>query len=333
MIKIFYTIGLSTIQDLGRDENYRHGVSIGGAMDRLALQMGNALLGNAKTAAAIEVTLFPIKFEILSSVNIAVTGADCAIELDGKQINPNWAFHAEKGQTLSLSKLNSGSFAYVHLAGGIDVPEVLGSRSTYLRCAFGGLNGRMLQNGDVIKSLPEADPFPPIAPGGFGAIAPALALPQPSHASAGTNEAITMLRYLPAAEHDYFDKASLDALVTAPWQITPQSSRAGYRLAGPNLAMTEKLEMRSHGIVPGVIQIPSGGSPIIQTADSQTSGGYPKIGTVIDADMWRLAQTRIGNQICFQKTSYEEALAAYREMDKFIDKVRALSKAYRDLLK
>ncbi|WP_316863283.1 biotin-dependent carboxyltransferase family protein [uncultured Cohaesibacter sp.] len=333
MIRIAYTIGLSTIQDLGRDHNYRHGVSIGGAMDRLALEMGNALLGNNRSAAAIEVTLFPIKFEILANVNIAVTGADCSIELDGQQINPNWAFHAVKGQTLSLSKLNSGSFAYVHLAGGIDVPEVLGSRSTYLRCAFGGVEGRMLRSGDVIHTVPQTDPMPPIARGGFGAIAPDLGLTKPERAPSIAADSATILRYLPAAEHDNFDDASLDALVSAPWQITPQSSRAGYRLAGPNLSMIDKLEMRSHGIVPGVIQVPPGGAPIIQTADSQTSGGYPKIGTVIEPDMWRLAQTRIGNPVRFQKTTYEEALAAHREMTGFLDKLRALSKAYRDLLK
>ncbi|PLW78598.1 biotin-dependent carboxyltransferase family protein [Cohaesibacter celericrescens] len=331
MIKIVSTIGLSTVQDLGRDQNYRHGVSIGGAMDRLALALGNALLGNPEGAASIEATLYPFKIEFLSDMDCAVTGADSSADLDGQRLPTNWAFKAKQGQVLTLNRLVSGSFAYIALRGGIDVPEILGSRATHLRCTFGGYEGRMLKPGDILNADRPQQNARTLPEGGFGAESPQTALTAPKslyHSDSG----ITLMRYLPAAEHPHFDDTSLKDLVQTPWQITPQSSRAGFRLSGPTLRLKETLEMRSHGIVPGVIQVPPGGAPIVQTADSQTSGGYPKIGTVIEPDLWRLAQTRIGSNIQFVETTYAEAIAAHREMQAYLANVRSLTETYRDFL-
>jgi allophanate hydrolase subunit 2 len=151
----------------------------------------------------------------------------------------------------------------------------------------------------------------------------------PANAAPSETGGVTALRVLPAAEYSYFDKASRETFWNVNWKITPQSSRAGYRLDGPTLDLAEPIEMRSHGIVPGVIQVPSGGVPIIQLADSQTAGGYPKIGTIIEADLWRLGQAKLGASLRFVETTYLEALEAADSVHAYLDKVRNLADAYR----
>ena len=286
--------------------------------------LGNALLGNPDGAACVEIPLFPFKAKFSATTEFALTGADCEADLDGVPVLPDWAMTAETGQVLSLNPPRKGVYAYLAVQGGIDVPELLGSRSTHLRAAFGGLEGRILREGDALKTgSPVA--LPPLPKGGVGAGMPAMTV------DGDTQE--TLLRVLPAAEYPSFDAESRRLFVQTAWRITPQSSRAGYRLSGPVLDLAEKLEMRSHGIVPGVIQVPMGGSPIIQTADSQTSGGYPKIATVIEADLWRLAQTRIGGHLRFVETTFSDAVAALESLRAHIGKVRFLSKTYRELVR
>jgi allophanate hydrolase subunit 2 len=136
---------------------------------------------------------------------------------------------------------------------------------------------------------------------------------------------VPTMRVLPAAEHDLYTTASLAAFWEQNWKITPQSDRYGYRLAGPTLAMETPVELRSHGIVPGVIQVPPGGQPIVQMRDAQPSGGYPKIGTVIEADLWRLGQAPIGSQIRFIRCDWAEAVAAASRNRAYLDRVRRLT--------
>lgn len=325
MIEILSTSGLATVQDLGRDRHYRHGVSIGGAMDRVALVLGNALLGNPDGAAAVEIPFFSFKVRFRAATEFALTGADCNADLDGAPVLPNWAKCARDGQILTLDAPKSGSYAYLSVAGGVDVPELLGSRSTHLRAVFGGLEGRTLREGDIL-AIGSPDALPPLPEGGFGAESPQQVFPSPD----GMTDA-TPLRVLPAAEADHFDAESRRLFFATAWRISPQSGRSGYRLTGPTLDLADPLEMRSHGIVPGVIQVPTGGSPIVQTADSQTAGGYPKIATVIEADLWRLAQARIGSRLRFVETTYPEAVAALEELRAYVVKVRHLAKTVRGL--
>jgi allophanate hydrolase subunit 2 len=133
------------------------------------------------------------------------------------------------------------------------------------------------------------------------------------------------IRVLPAAEYDRFTPASRDVFWSAAWKITPQSDRYGYRLAGPRLDLVAPIELRSHGIVPGVIQVPHGGQPIVQMRDAQPSGGYPKIATVIEADLWRLGQAPIGSRVRFLESTWEEALAALDETARWLAKVHELA--------
>ncbi len=304
MIEILSSAALATVQDQGRLGSLRHGVGTSGAMDRLALAAGNLLLGNDANAAAIEIPVFPFQVRFTQDCAFALTGADCDARLGDRPLAPWWAAQARQGDVLSLGlpAARSGSRAYLALAGGVAVAEVLGSRSTQLRGAFGGHEGRALRRGDRLDAA---------APGtglhrDVGLVPPALALPL-------SVDGCAAVRVLPAAEYLRYRESSRAAFWAGEWKITAQSDRYGYRLSGEALVPLAPMEMRSHGIVPGVIQVPPGGQPIVQMRDAQPSGGYPKFGTVIEADLWRLGQAPIGSRIRFIETTYEEAVAAQAE--------------------
>jgi len=318
MIEIVATAGLATVQDLGRYGSLRYGVGRAGAMDRLALAAANLLLGNDEAAAGIELQVLPFTARFTADCSFALAGADCAARLDGQALLPWSAYSAGAGQELVLGLPARGaSRAYLALPGGVDVPEVLGSRSTQLRGAFGGLDGRFLRAGDQLRA---AAPSPRV--GGFGLVPPSLGLPL----EAGEFPAV---RVLPAAEYCRFTQAAKEVFWSGAWKITAQSDRYGYRLAGDALAFAEPVEMLSHGIVPGVIQVPPGGQPIIQMSDAQPSGGYPKIGTVIDADLWRLGQAPIGTRIRFVRTDWDEAVAAGEAVRAWLDEAGRLARLQR----
>jgi biotin-dependent carboxylase-like uncharacterized protein len=326
MIEVLSSSALATVQDHGREGYLRYGVGTAGAMDRLALAVGNLLLGNPDDAAAIEIPMFPFRIRFLEALAFAVTGADCSAFLGEKQVLPWWTMRARKGDVLTIGVPTGGTRCYLSLAGGVDVPVVLGSRSTQLRGQFGGYEGRQLRKGDVIKAVgfeQEVGRDAMAHSTGFGMVPPEHALPAPvSTPCAEPGE--TVVRVLPAAEYDCYEPRSIEAFWREGWKVTPQSDRYGYRLAGPVLASMRHIEKRSHGIVPGVIQVPHNGQPIIQLRDAQPSGGYPKIGTVIEADLWRLAQARIGTKIRFVQTTYRDAVAALEELDRYLDRVRHL---------
>jgi 5-oxoprolinase (ATP-hydrolysing) subunit C len=314
MIEILSPSGHATVQDAGRFGHRHVGIGCSGAMDGLALAAGNAMLGNAADAAAIEIPGAPIRLRFLGDLAFALTGADAAATLAGRPIPADWRCFARAGDELCLGHARRGVFSYLTAAGGIDVPSVLGSRSTHLRGAFGGFQGRMLQPGDRIAAGGDCARA---CEASFGVVAPAEALPLERAA-----DGATVVRVLPAAEHDRFTAQSREALWSTAWRISPQSNRAGYRLAGPDLALAEPIEMRSHGLVPGVIQGPAGGQPIIQLADAYTAGGYPKIGVVIEPDLWRIAQTPLGGALRFRPCGHAEALAAHDAMQAHLDSIR-----------
>ncbi len=322
MIEILETPPLNSVQDLGRPGFRCHGMGRAGAMDRVALQAANTLLGNDENAAGIELQLFPVRLRFLVDTVFALTGADCAPHLDGRPLPPWWVAQARAGQELVLSPPRRGLRSYLAVSGGFDVPVVLGSRSTQMRDGFGGHEGRALAAGDRLAMVPSAC-FTLRDEAGYGALPPSQALAAPTPASA-TDEAI-WLRAIAAAEYGQFDAASHDHLWETPWKVTSQSNRQGYRLEGAGLQRTELVEMRSHGIVPGVIQVPPSGQPIIQLADGNSAGGYPKIGVVIEADLWRLAQAAPGNRLRFASCTLEEARAAEREIASWLSSLRRLA--------
>jgi biotin-dependent carboxylase-like uncharacterized protein len=320
MIELLSSAALATVQDQGRLGSLRFGVGTSGAMDRLALAAGNLLLGNAEDAAGIEIPVFPFKVRFTEDCAFALTGADCSARLNDAPLLPWWVAQARQGDvlTLGLPAASTGSRAYLTLAGGVDVPEVLGSRSTQLRGVFGGYEGRALRKGDHIRAvLPGTLPAT-----GFGSLPPALALPL-------MQDGCAAMRVLPAAEYARYTAASQAAFWASEWKITAQSDRYGYRLEGEALVPLAPMEMRSHGIVPGVIQVPPGGQPIVQMRDAQPSGGYPKFGTVIEADLWRLGQAPIGSRVRFVETSFAEAVLALAEVQAWLAGAARLVALYR----
>lgn len=302
MIEVLALPPLATVQDLGRDGYWAQGLGRAGAMDPVAHRLANLMLGNEPGAATLEIPMTPGRFTFAARMAFALAGADCGATLDGRPLPRLFAGIGEKDAVLELGPMRSGARVCLALPGGIAVPEVLGSRSTQLREAFGGLEGRVLRPGDRLSPLSDA--LPALPEHGLSLDCPSL-----THA-VGTIE----LRALPSAEHDEFDTAAQAAFWASDWQVTPQSNRQGYRLQGPCLNRTSDRELRSHGIVPGIVQVPSSGQPIIQLADSATMGGYPKIAAVIEADLWRLGQARPGDVLRFRRTDAAGAAHADRDL-------------------
>jgi allophanate hydrolase len=195
----------------------------------------------------------------------------------------------------------------------------MGSRSTSLRGGFGGFNGRSLNKGDTIAIGNEFDNDLPH--GGLGVMPPALAL---SDVFPSTSAGTLLIRALPAGEHELFG-ADADRFWNQTWKISSQSDRTGYRLSGEPIKPMAPAEMRSHGIVPGVIQVPPAGEPIVQMSDANTAGGYPKIAGVIETDLWRLGQARIGSRLRFVRSNHAEARAVEQALAAYVEDVRGTS--------
>ncbi|WP_088553375.1 5-oxoprolinase subunit PxpB, partial [Calderihabitans maritimus] len=287
---------LTTVQDLGRYGYQEFGVPVAGAMDQFALRAANLLVGNREEDACLEITLMGPTLRVLNDTVLAVTGADLGPTLDGHPI-PLWqAVAARAGSILAFSGPRRGSRSYLAIAGGIDVPLVMGSRSTYLRGRLGGYQGRALRVGDILcrgpagkTSLDLARRFVP------SALIPPLA--------GDTIE----VRVILGPQDDYFSAEGINTLLTAEYTVSNSSDRMGYRLTGPPIAHKGPTDIISDGVAPGSIQVPANGLPIVMMADRQTTGGYPKIATVITPDLDKLAQAQPGDRIRFRQVSVEKA--------------------------
>jgi 5-oxoprolinase (ATP-hydrolysing) subunit C len=320
----------TTVQDLGRQGHRHLGVALGGALDRLALEVGNRLVGNRPDAAGLEVTFGPTVLRFPRATRVAITGTEFGATLDGKPVYSWWSLPVEAGQELTLQAARRGMRGYVCIAGGIDVLPMLGSRSTDLAGHFGGLGGRALRDGD---RLPVGVPSPrvefsPQSPE-FGVKAPAWCrfvlvhepLRRGRHPS-GVAWAVP-IRVLRGPEYDSFTPEAQQAFWSDEWLVTPNSNRMGYRLAGTELKRTGKLDLLSHAVMPGTIQVPPNGQPIVLMSDAQTTGGYPKIGAVIQADLWKLAQVRLNAAVRFIPTTPHEARQALLEERAYLRQIDA----------
>lgn len=304
MIEILTGSGLNTIQDLGRTGMMNLGISHGGAMDRQALAHGNILLGNVPDAAGIEIAFFPFRLRFHASTSFALTGARTDARLDGIALPADWAMTARARQTLVIGTPECGARAYICFGGGLDVPVMFGSRSTDLKGGFGGFQGRALQRGDRLECLPT-DAATTLPPYGLG-LAQHTALP--------LREESLQVRVLPAAEYAAFTAGAQHCFITQDWTVSARANRAGYQFDGTApLALSRPLNLFSHGIVPGTVQVPPTGMPIVQMADANTCGGYPKIATVIAPDLRLLAQAGVGATVRFVIITHAEAIIALRE--------------------
>ena len=287
---------LTTVQDEGRRGFQRVGVSVAGPMDWVSHRLANLLVSNRRSAATLEVTLIgpEIKFEDESV--FAVTGAEFHLVLDGIEVPTYVARRARRGATLRFGDRRRGARAYVAVAGGFDVPPVLGSRSTHLVSRVGGVGGRALVAGDRIP-VGTTDKVASVA---GRSRPPVIGLPGRG----------ARLRVMLGPEDDRFSEAALATLQTARYEITPQSNRMGYRLTGPRLSHREGAELLSDATPIGSVQVPASGEPILLMADCQTTGGYPKIATVITADLPVAGQLAPADWIEFEVCDRQAAVAA-----------------------
>jgi antagonist of KipI len=304
-IKVHHPGLLTTIQDLGRFGSQKFGVLVSGAMDPVSLRVANLLVGNNEGEGALEITLFGTTLEFETDELVAITGGDLQPTIDGKDA-PMWRpVLIRKGSILKFKSAIYGCRAYVAFAGGIDVPEVMGSKSTYLRAGIGGLHGRALQKGDVFES------------GTFNTLSQSFVhqlerLTTHFTWSVNYSDFITFnktqtIRVLRGAEFERFDTASQQTFFSNRYTLTTQADRMGYRLEGESLNLSEQFELLSEGVTYGTIQVPSNGKPIILMVDRQTTGGYPKIGQVISIDLPCLAQMQPNANIEFKEVSLEQA--------------------------
>lgn len=292
MLEVVRAGALTTVQDLGR-QGYRHlGVAQCGALDPDALMYGNRLVGNGQDCAGLEVTLGPIELRFGNAGWFALTGADFQATLDDEPLWSGWNQAYRPGQVLKLRGTRHGMRAYLAVAGGIDVPLVMGSRATDLKAGFGGFQGRVLRGGDRI----------PIGSSGY--LGPRCGGPQRYwHPS---------VRVLPGPEWSACEPYSQQVFWQQEWLVSPDCDRMGYRLQGEAMAFVRPQSLLSHAVWPGVIQVPPSGQPIVLMADAQTTGGYPRLGQVIEADLWLLAQARPGSRIKFTSCTLADAQRANR---------------------
>jgi antagonist of KipI len=290
----------TTVQDLGRYGYQRYGVPVSGALDPYALRVANRLVGNDDRAGGLEITLVGPRLRFLISTVVAVTGADLSPRLDGEPL-PMWEPRVvSAGSTISFGDAADGVRAYFAVAGGgIDVPIVLGSRSTHVRSKLGGVAGRAVQAGDRLQA-PGDEP-----PGLVTArrIAPDQ-VPRYGHSHT--------LRIVRGPQDGAFTKHGLDTLLSSTYTVTTQSDRIGYRLQGPVIEHATNPDIVSDAVPNGAIQVAGDGMPIVLLADRGTTGGYTKIATVISVDLPGLAQAQAGHTVRFEAVTVDEAHALLR---------------------
>lgn len=300
----------SSIQDFGRFGFQRFGISASGAMDDVAMSLANALVGNPLGAAVIEMALFGIGFIVEADrCRIAVAGADFPLLVNGKSAETYAAHDLSRGDRLKLDLARAGARCYLAVAGGFDIEPVLGSCSTHSRSALGGLDGGPLKKGDALP-LNRAPPDGPL-------------LELPSDRIPRTDGPI---RVLLGPQDDAFTPAGIETFLSSAYTISQKADRMGCQLEGPVIEHRAGFNIVSDGIMNGSIQVPGNGRPIVLLADRQSTGGYPKIATVIGPDLHRLAQRRPGDIVHFRGVSEDEAASTAR---RHAEEVKAMLGALR----
>lgn len=284
----------TTVQDLGRFGFQQYGVPPSGALDTYALWAANCLVGNEPAEAGLEITVIGPRLRAVSDCLVAVAGAQVELRHNGRRADTWQAHRLRAGDELRFAPPRRGRRAYLAVAGGIAVPAVLGSRSTYARGRLGALAGRALQPGDLLHAYESSQDRFQRAGYALPRELRRLGLPQPARVVLGP-------------QHDFFAPAALQRLLGASFVVSRQADRMGVRLLGPALPRRRWEEMISEGVASGSIQVPADGRPIVLLADRQTTGGYPKIATVISSDLDFFAHVWAGDRVTFREISLEEA--------------------------
>ena len=305
----------TTVQDTGRFGYQQYGVSASGAMDRRSYIVANRLVGNRDGEAALELTLKGPELLFENDSVIALTGADLTPLVDGKAV-PVWtSMLVHAGGRLTFGARRAGGRSYLAIAGGIDVPMVMGSRSTHIASQIGGVKGRVLAAGDMLVCrTPSSRQHQMI-----NRLLPEQLRPVYSP--------VTTIRILRGPQQSSFLDQALEVLTSNSYRLSSQSDRMGYRLEGPRLVHAGVKQWISDGTAMGALQVPPDERPILLMADRQPTGGYPKIGVVISADLHLVGQLMPGDTMNFWVTTHAEAQAAmtadWRELDRVLRPSRA----------
>jgi biotin-dependent carboxylase-like uncharacterized protein len=284
-----------TVQDAGRRGWRRFGVSVSGAMDLPSLTLANALVGNPPGTAALEFAQVGGAWEVAAeSCRMAVTGGRFAVAVDGAALAP-WRSHTlRRGQVLSIGGAADAMWGYLAVAQGFDLAPQLGSRATHLRSALGGTDGRRVIEGDVLPLCADQ------APQG------------PEHRIDPPEREAGPIRVVLGPQDDFFTPETIAAFLATPWKISHRGDRMGAWLEGPKIAHADGFNLLSDGLVPGCIQVPGTGQPVVLLKDCQTIGGFPKLATIISADLPRFVQCRPGSLVRFAPVDVEAAQLLYR---------------------
>lgn len=289
---------LTTVQDRGRMGYQRYGFHVSGAMDKRSYEIANALVGNDSHEAVLEYAVVGPEIVFKSDTVVAITGADFAPRLNDEDVDMYKAIQVHKGDVLKFAFAKDGVWGYVSFAGGLDVPMVMGSRSTDMKSELGGYEGRKLQAGDEIGFVRNVQSL-------YG-------MDKRVYKKPTFKAAVTKIRVVLGPQDDCFSRKGLDTFLGTEYEITNACDRMGYRLDGEPIEHNERgADIISDGIAYGSIQVPSQGLPIILLSDRQTTGGYTKIATVIGHDIPKLVQRRPGEKVVFKAITPQEAQQFY----------------------
>ena len=296
----------TTIQDKGRLGYQNSGFAPSGFMDRVASRMANVLVKNDDSDAVLEFCLVGPVLRFDEDVNLAVCGGDFRIEFGGRSYPPNKAIHVPAGVPVKVTTGAVGTYGSLAVGGGLDIPEVMGSRSTNLRCGIGGFHGRFLKTGDVIELRDPEN----------GKQNLSWRWVPKRHLIMKSDLDLTRVRVIPGPQEDMFTENGIKTFYESTYVISPQSDRMGFRLRGPKVESYHGCDILSDGIVNGSVQISGTGEPIVMMADRQTTGGYAKIASVINVDIPLFAQLRPGQEVQFVRCTVQEAQQLIRERDR-----------------
>jgi antagonist of KipI len=304
---------ITSVQDLGRTGFRQFGVSTSGALDPFALRVANLLVGNDEGAAGLEITLGGLHLRFEDERIVAWCGGEFDVQIGSRALPVGHVAHLQAGDELKFGRAQIGCRCWLAISGGIDVPVVLGSRSTDLRANFGGLEGRTLRDGDVLPLLTR--PGSPIPATGISSwTAPHdWASPASRHPS---------LRFIRGIDWERFNASTLQPFTSEAFTVSPDSDRMGVRFDGSELKREDETDLISEAVAPGTIQVPPSGKPILLLGDCQTIGGYPKIAHVITVDLGIAAQLRAGDGVRFFEVSLQDAHRLLMERQRDLERFR-----------
>jgi antagonist of KipI len=305
---------LTSVQDVGRIGFRQFGVSTSGALDGFALRVANLLVGNDEGAAGLEITIGGLQLRFEDERIVAWCGGEFEVQIGSRALLAGHVAHLQAGDELKFGRAQIGCRCWLAISGGIDVPVVLGSRSTDLRANFGGLEGRRLRDGDQL-SLGEFRQSETAAAAGISSwTAPHdWASPASRHPS---------LRFIRGVDWNRFNDVTIQLFTNQQFTVSPDSDRMGVRFDGSELKREDETDLISEAVVPGTIQVPPSGKPILLLGDCQTIGGYPKIAHVITVDLGIAAQLRAGDGVRFFEVSLQDAHRLLMERQRDLERFR-----------